>query len=1111
MSNQVFSEVFAGCPLPLGGENTVVKALRLDEASMNLQVDAFDPLCQVTPEWVSLAELRLRDFFGLECVTLRVDNMAVKTVKVAQKYLYGKAHSGTECSLDELEFATGKVSAAGQVAFVQEKIYRRGYDDDLFFSFALESPAGSVRVERKYPPDLAPKLHEQLTERRKKGLFVRVSGKMQSYSRQDGSVETTLHPTAISDSPSPAPREDSAELTRVELHLHTQMSEKDATTDVSQAISTAARWGHPAVAITDHGVCHSFPDAMKAAKKAAKAGTPIKILYGCEGYLRSDTRRNFHIILLAATQTGLKNLYRLVSLSHIEHYNRRPLLPRELLEEYREGLIIGSACEAGELFRAVVAQKPQEELARIASFYDYLEIQPVCNNRFLIREGLAADEQQLQSFNRTVVELGKALSKPVCATGDVHFLDPEHEIYRKILLSSMSMDHEQPLPLYFKTTEEMLEEFSYLGTDTAFDVVVTQPRAIADRCEELSPVRAGEYFPRIEGSAEELRRLSETRAHELYGKELPPLLAERLETELGSIIRKGYDIIYMIAQKLVQRSLAEGYLVGSRGSVGSSIVAYLAGITEVNALPPHYRCPKCAFWQFADDPPTACGVDLPDQNCPSCGVKMDKDGFDISFATFLGFDADKKPDIDLNFSGEYQARAHAHTIELFGESKVFRAGTITTLKDKNAVGYARKYLGDTVASRTELDRLARGCIGVRTTTGQHPGGLIVLPEDNEIYDFCPVQYPANKSENMITTHFDYHAIEENLLKLDLLGHDDPTMLRVLEDLTGIPALGVPLDDPDTMSLFTSSKVLGFENDRLLGPTGAVAVPEFGTRFVRGMLQSTCPTSFEELVRISGLSHGTDVWMGNAEALISAGTATLKQVICARDDIMAYLIGKGMERKLAFTIMESVRKGKGLKPDWEKAMRACDVPAWYMESCHKIKYMFPRAHAVAYVQMALRIAWFKVHRPLAFYAAFFTIRAVQFEAGVCTSGPDVVLRRIQTIEKNKDATDAEKNQVTTLEVCYEFYKRGFSFAPLTLMHSHSKQFLVEGDTLIPPLSTVPGLGDVAAEDLVRQRELAYFDSVEDIQFRCKVNRANLDALRALGALGSLPESAQISLF
>ena len=824
----------------------------------------------------------------------------------------------------------------------------------------------------------------------------------------------------------------------------------------------------------------------------------------------------YHIILIAKTRTGLKNLYRLISEANINHFYRNPIIPKSLLDNYREGLIVGSACERSDLFSAIVKKRPWEELTKLAGYYDYLEIQPLCNNEFMLDSGMAASVEDLKEFNRTVVKLGQQLNIPVVATGDVHFLDKHDAIYRSVILGSKGFsDANRQTPLYFRTTKEMLEEFAYLGKDKAHEVVVTNPNAIADLCDALRPVPSGTYPPKIKGSAQELENLTRSKAVSLYGENLPAQVSERMEIELQNIIKHSFDVIYMIAQKLVAQSMQDGYLVGSRGSVGSSIVAFFSGITEVNSLPPHYRCPSCKHSEFIEDSKIACGADLPDKNCPVCGTKYDKDGFDIPFATFLGFDGDKQPDIDLNFSGEYQARAHEQTMEIFGKDHVFRAGTISTVADKTAYGYVKKYLeeqGMTVP-KAEENRLAVGCTGVRRTTGQHPGGLVVVPDDHEIYEFCPIQHPADDtSADTITTHFEYHSIEENLLKLDLLAHDNPTIIRMLTTLTGVEAQNIPLDDKDTMSIFTSSKVLGFEDDAVLGPTGACAVPEFGTRNTREMLLDTRPTTFDELVRISGLSHGEMVWRGNAKDIIAAGTATLKEVICARDDIMLYLIAKGVEKKLAFTIMESVRKGRGLKSEWESEMTRVGVPAWYIESCNKIKYMFPKGHAVAYVVMAFRIAWFKVHYPKEFYCSFFTIRAGLFDAALMTKGISFVRDRMRELERKSDATANDKEMITTYEVCYEFFLRGFTFDRVDVYLSDPVKFILTDKGLRPPLSSLAGLGEKAARDIAEQRALREFTSVEDLSNRCaKVSKAHIEQLESVGALGDMPKTSQLSLF
>ena len=829
-------------------------------------------------------------------------------------------------------------------------------------------------------------------------------------------------------------------------------------------------------------------------------------------------RRARHIIVFAKNSIGLRNLYRLISYGNLKYFRRVPIMPKSEILQWREGLIIGSACEAGELFQAILNHKSWAELKRIASFYDFLEIQPICNNRFMLDKGLAEDEEELRGFNRTIVRLGEELGKPVVATGDVHFLDPEDEIFRHILLATKQMpDADRPLPLYLRTTDEMMAEFAYLGEEKAREVVIDNPNRIVDWCETLRPVPHNLFAPKIENSVEDLKSLVYGKLHRLYGENPPELVQKRVDTEMHDIISCHYDVIYMSAQKLVQNSLEHGYLVGSRGSVGSSIVAYMSGITEVNSYPPHYRCPNCKYTTFDVPADCACGADLPDTVCPKCGAKLDKDGFNIPFETFLGFGGDKVPDIDLNFSGEYQAKAHAYCVQMFGKTHVFRAGTIGTVAEKTAYGYAKKYLserGKTV-SRAEENRLALGCVNVKRTTGQHPGGLVVIPQENEIWDFCPVQHPADdKDSEWITTHFEYHSMEENLLKLDMLGHDDPTMIRMLEDMTGVDAQKIPLDDQDTMSIFTSSKVLGYENDPILGPVGSVAIPEFGTGFTRGMLQETQPTKFDTLIRLSGFSHGTDVWLGNARDLILSKTATVGEAIGCRDDIMLYLIKCGMPEKRSFKIMEAVRKGRGLPEGAEEEMKAAGVPEWYIGSCKKIKYLFPKAHATAYVMMAFRIAWFKVHQPLAFYAAYFYRRSQKggFDEGMMCHGIELVKKKLQEIKEDEDSSAKDDDLFTTLEVCYEFYLRGFTFAPIDIYHSHATKFQIEDGQLRPPFVAVAGLGETAAWDLMNAREGREFLSVEEFADACpKVSKTLIDQLQSAGAFGDLPLTSQLTLF
>ena len=838
--------------------------------------------------------------------------------------------------------------------------------------------------------------------------------------------------------------------------------------------------------------------------------------------------KTYHIILLAKNEIGRINLYRLVSLSHLDYYARRPRIPKSVLAKYREGLIIGSACEAGELFRAVVDERPEEEIARIVEFYDYLEIQPTGNNEFMIRDPKmtkVSTVADLQELNRKIVELGEKFNKPVCATCDVHFLNPEDEVYRRIIMSNKGFgDADLQPPLYLRTTEEMLDEFQYLGAEKAEEVVVTNTNRIADMIDRISPVRPDKCPPVIENSAGILRDICYNRAHELYGEDLPDIVTERLERELNSIIGNGFAVMYIIAQKLVWKSVADGYLVGSRGSVGSSFVAYMAGITEVNSLQAHYLCPKCHYVDFDSDYVKSfsgrSGCDMEDRVCPVCGEPLMKEGHDIPFETFLGFKGNKEPDIDLNFSGDYQSKAHAYTEVIFGKGKTFRAGTVGTLADKTAYGYAMHYYEEHEQHKRscELDRISSGCVGVRRTTGQHPGGIIVVPHGEEIYSFTPVQHPANdQTTKIITTHFDYHSIDHNLLKLDILGHDDPTMIRMLEDITGVDATKIRLDDPEVLSLFHGLEALHIKPEDIGGTDlGSLGIPEFGTEFVMQMLRDTKPKAFSDLVRISGLSHGTDVWLGNAQTLIQEGKAQISTAICTRDDIMIYLIDKGVESEQSFKIMESVRKGKGLTPDYEKVMKEHDVPDWYLWSCKKIKYMFPKAHAVAYVMMGIRIAWFKIHEPLAYYAAFFTIRATAFDYGLMCQGKAAIDNHIKAYKANPNLSKKEQDTLRDMKIVQEFYARGFEFLKIDLYQSDAIKFQVVEDKLLPPFSVIEGMGGIAAEALAvaahaETERGEKFLSKDDIRQKAKVSQTVLDTMAELGLLGGLPESNQLSIF
>ena len=1250
---------------------------------------------------------------------------AKQTVKEKTEAIYGRPFKGETTPMKNITMDTGTVIVEGRVFNVDHRELKKR--NAWVICFDMTDNTGSVRINRFMETEESAAIRKEI----KAGKVLRVKGRMME-DRYTG--EQVLRPDDIMPGKMEKRQDTAPGEKRVELHLHTSMSNMDALTKTADAIKQAAAWGHRAVAITDHGCVYSFTDALhtvedwKGAPKVAGTDQDIKILYGCEGYYVNDVddkvavqgakdcllteeyvafdlettglssrndviieigavlmrngeevdrfqtfvdperkldgriteitgitdamlegapkiqeafpkflafvgdrvlvahnasfdtgfvraqcarmgipytftsadtlvlaqnlmpqlgkhkldivanalslpefnhhraaddavicglimdrflqmlrekgierysqvndtvtslrqegkvldRKPRHIILFAKNQLGLRNLYRLVSYSNLKYFKRVPRIPKSELLKYREGLIIGSACEAGELVQAILDRKSEDEIKRLASFYDFLEIQPISNNMFMLEdEKLDIHSiEDLRDINRTIVRIGEELGKPVVATGDVHFLNPEDEIFRHILLASKGFaDCDKDNPLYFRTTDEMLREFSYLGEDKAYEVVVTNTNLIADMCEIVRPVPHNLFAPSIENSAEELKKLVYGKMHRLYGENPPELIKKRVEVELHDIITCHYDVIYISAQRLVQNSLENGYLVGSRGSVGSSIVAFMSGITEVNSFPPHYRCPNenCKYTTFDVPKGYECGADLPDAVCPNCGTPFAKEGFNIPFETFLGFGGDKVPDIDLNFSGEYQAKAHAYCTEMFGRDNVFRAGTIGTVADKTAFGYVKHYLDERNirVGKAEEARLVSGCVDVRRSSGQHPGGLVVIPAENEIWDFCPVQHPADDAtSDVITTHFEYHSMEENLLKLDMLGHDDPTMIRMMEDITGIDAKTIPLDDKDTMSIFTSSKVLGYENDELLGPTGAVAVPEFNTRFTRGVLLDTNPDKFDFLVRISGYTHGTDVWLGNAKDLIVSGTARVDQTIGCRDDIMIYLISCGLPEKRAFKIMESVRKGKGLPDGAEQEMVDAGVPAWYIESCKKIKYLFPKAHAVAYVMMAFRIAWFKVNHPLAFYAAYFYRRSQKggFDAAMMTNGMDAVKAHIKAIDNAEKPTAKEEDLLTTLEVAYEYYLRGFEFLPISLYESHATKFLVKDGKLLPPFVAISGLGENAAWDLMRGREGKHFVSIEEVAAACpKVSKTHIQMLKEAGAFGDLPDTNQISLF
>ncbi len=825
----------------------------------------------------------------------------------------------------------------------------------------------------------------------------------------------------------------------------------------------------------------------------------------------------YHIILLCKNKRGLRNLYKLISHAHIDYFYRRPRMPKSLIAEHREGLIIGSACESGELYKAIMKNTKEEELIKIASFYDYLEIQPASNNSFMVKNGTVEDVEAIKAFNKKIVMLGEKLNIPVVATTDAHYTEPHEDYFRRIILHNKKFKDNDKSFLYMRTTEEMLEEFAYLGKEKAYEVVVANTKKIAEMCEEIELFQSDTAMPKIEGADEEIVRIAYSNAKKKYGDPLPEVVEARLKRELDSIVNHGFSVLYYSAHKLVKKSLEDGYLVGSRGSVGSSFAATMLEITEVNPLAPHYVCPNCKHSDFnVDIDVYACGVDLPDKQCEKCGEKYIKDGFDIPFEVFLGINADKVPDIDLNFSGEYQSRAHKYTEELFGKYFVFRAGTISSVQEKTAYGYVKNFLDETgqTENEAEVNRLVKGVAGVKRTTGQHPGGMVIVPRDREIYEFTPVQKPADDmSADTITTHFDFNSMHDILIKLDILGHDVPTFIRILQDLTEMDPLKIPLDDKPTMELFSGTKSLGINpKDMFDIKTGTLGIPEFGTSFVIQMLRDTLPTTMGEIVRISGLSHGTDVWISNAQDLIKEKVVTLKEAICTRDDIMNYLVHHGMEKRTAFFIMENVRKGKGLTEDMKKSMEDCEIPEWFVNSCLKIKYMFPKAHAVAYVTMAYRIAYCKVHHPKAFYAAYFSIHSDEFDATYVLGGLDDIKKQWEQIKsKGKNAAGNEKSMMILLEIACEMYLRGIHFLPVDLSKSDDKRFLVEGNGLRLPFITIPSLGATVATAIITQRQEGAFISVEDLKSRSKVTQSAIDEMQKMGTLVGLSQSNQLSLF
>ncbi|MDD5823814.1 MAG: PolC-type DNA polymerase III [Firmicutes bacterium] len=925
---------------------------------------------------------------------------------------------------------------------------------------------------------------------------------------------------------------------RVELHIHSKFSDNDGFNEVADIVKTAARWGQPAVAITDHGVVQGFPDAANAAKKLKKSkDIDIKVIFGLEGYLfpDEDAKREdgtidikkhgtYHIILLAKNKTGLKNLYKLVSFSHIDYFYRRPRIPRSVLEEHREGLIIGSACEAGELYQAIRRGEDEETLLKIADFYDYLEIQPLANNQFLINEGYVNDRQDLVDNNLKILELADKLGKPCVATTDSHYPTQDAAIYRNIIMKGIGFKDTESDNLYMRTTEEMMKEFSYLG-DRAEEVVITNTNKIADMCEVFDPVPDKKFPPKIEGAEEKLRSSCYEKAKSIYGDPLPEVIEERLEAELVPIIREGYAVMYVAAQLLVAKSMSDGYLVGSRGSVGSSFAATMAGITEVNPLDPHYVCPECKYLEFGDLNQYDCGFDMPEKNCPKCGARLHKDGLAIPFATFLGFKGDKEPDIDLNFAGEYQPIAHKYVGTIFGEKNVYKAGTVATLQDKTAFGYVKHYFDEKGMnpSKYDIDYLVKGCVGVKRTTGQHPGGIIVVPDDHEIYEFCPVQKPANKVDvDVITTHFDYHKIDQNLLKLDILGHDAPQLLRHLQNLTGVEPMSIPFDDPETLSIFTSLDALKIKNPDYQFTHGTYAIPEFGTNFTRGMLDDIKPKTVSALIKMSGFSHGTLVWQGNGQDLllkderlkdvIKGEDITIDDLISSRDDIMRYLILHGIDKSESFKIMEKVRKNKVLTEEELELMKSHGVPDWYIWSCETLTYLFPRAHASAYVMMSIRMAWFKINHPAAFYAAYFTSKVDDFDAEAIYGGYDGVMAKIKEIQElGNAATAKQRTTLIVLEVMYEMLSRGYEFAEPELGVSHPTNFIVVDGKVKLPFMAIQGVGRTAAESIAEAYKEKDFFTLDDVCQRTKLSASNIEDLKRHGMFTELPESAQMSIF